>query len=182
MRICTRFMHIRQIKPKVTRDPPSFLGTPWLHVEQENCFGAKKDKYSSDFIALYYYLFWTLYHPIGLFGTILLLDFIDFLPYTFIWPIRLFGTREYMHLNYIWSDKTFVNVPHHAIVLNLNVLPEITFNKHSECGLWTNVEYIRDYNIGCQQRRELHVRTAWMMEMITTTTTTTTTTMAKITH
>ena len=34
--------------------------------------------------------------PILLFGTILLLNLTDLPPYTFIWPIRLFGTREYI--------------------------------------------------------------------------------------
>ena len=50
--------------------------------------------------------------------------------------------------------KTFVNVPVHAVVLKLYVLPEITFSKHNESGLWTNVKYIRDYDINCQHRRD----------------------------
>ena len=33
-----------------------------------------------------------------LFGTTLSLNFTDLPPYTVIWPIRLFGTREY-HFN-----------------------------------------------------------------------------------
>ena len=35
------------------------------------------------------------FSPILLFGTILLLNLTDLPPYTIIWPIRLFGTREY---------------------------------------------------------------------------------------
>ena len=96
MQIRTKFMHIRQKKNRIHGDLRSFLGMPWLHAEYKNCFGTKKDKYTSDFFALYYYLFWTICPPpMLLFGAIVLLNLTDLPPYTDIWPLRLFGT-EYL--------------------------------------------------------------------------------------
>ena len=55
MRIRIKFMHIRQ--KEIPRDPPSFLGMPLASRRVKNCFGAKKDKYTSDLFALDYDLF-----------------------------------------------------------------------------------------------------------------------------
>ena len=96
-RIRTKFMHIRQKNPKYTTIRVVFYGHLGIGfmLSKKNSSVLKKNKYTSDFFALLLFVLNNLPPPILLFGTILLLNLTDLLPYTVIWPIRLFGTREY---------------------------------------------------------------------------------------
>ena len=87
-------MHIRRGKNEIHGDPRSLLRTPSRQVKQFG-FGAKKTNILVTF-SHYTIICFEQYAPplILLFGTILLLNLTDLPPYTFIWPIRLFGTQE----------------------------------------------------------------------------------------
>ena len=81
---------IRREKPEIHGDLHCLLSLGRLHVKSSNLA-----------LALLFVLNNLPSMAMLLFGTILLLNLTNLPRYTFIWPISLFGTREYAFYMYI---------------------------------------------------------------------------------